>query len=343
MGRLPPRTGGELYNFHVQEALRKAGYRVTYLHVSLWRSLTLVYFLPLVGRPLSSFLLGLALGWRGGLFLEDEHFTEGLFFTNLFRRVLKRGPLVILCHHLDGYDRSSWLQRQLRRACLGLADRIVTISQFTRQELLSLGLSAERIVIIPPGYDAQALAAPAPERGKILCVASSCVPRKGLTHLVQAMAGVDPALRLHIAGDVETPHYRKVLAPLVRQLGLTDRVRFEGRVSRAELARLYASAELFVLPSLVEGFGIVLLEAMHSGLPVVACRAAALPELVEHGMTGLLVPPGDARALARALQWLSDHPETGRAMGQAGRRRVLGRFSWAQTGSQFVQAVRPYL
>lgn len=328
MGRLPARTGGEVYNFHLQEHLRKLGFEVVPVHVRPWHVLT---SLPLAMRP--------------GLLIADEHFTAHLMLMSLLRRLLGRVPLVVVCHHLDGYRRT-WLERPLRWARLCLADRIVAVSQHTREELVSLGLPPERIEVVHPGYAPRDLPDPSAEAPgppvKLLCVAPS-VPRKGLGYLLKAMTGVDRRVRLHIVGDTDTNHHRRVLQPLVRRLGLADRVTFEGRVTAAALSTHYASAHLFVLPSLREGFGIVLLEAMHSGLPIVASRAAAIPELVEDGVTGLLVPPRDAQALARAIQKLVDDPEAGRRMGQEGRRRVLGRFSWERTCAEFVQAVRSYL
>ncbi|HMD32729.1 MAG TPA: glycosyltransferase family 4 protein, partial [Candidatus Acidoferrales bacterium] len=88
------------------------------------------------------------------------------------------------------------------------------------------------------------------------------------------------------------------------------------------LRRAYAAADVFVLPTQVEGFGVVFLEAMHSRLPVVAVRAAATPEVVEDGVTGILVPPGDSMELVRALIALLGDGDRRRTMGEAGRRRV---------------------
>ena len=85
--------------------------------------------------------------------------------------------------------------------------------------------------------------------------------------------------------------------------------------------------DAFAMPSIWEGFGIVLLEAMAAARPIVASRVATIPEVVEDGETGLLVPPGDAAVLADALAWLADSPAEARAMGEAGRQRLRTRFS----------------
>ena len=105
-------------------------------------------------------------------------------------------------------------------------------------------------------------------------------------------------------------------------------MRFTGRVTTAELVQHYNRAEMLACPSLYEGFGLPAGEAMACGLPVAATTGGALPEVVEDGVTGILVPPGDAPALAEAIRTLMGDADLRRRMGQAGRERVLEKFSW---------------
>ena len=109
-------------------------------------------------------------------------------------------------------------------------------------------------------------------------------------------------------------------------------------VTRAQLAEEYVNADVFCLPSVQEGFGIVFLEAMAAGLPIVACSAAAIPEVVHDGATGVLVPPRDPSALARALGDLLQHRPRAQALGEEGRRRV-GALTPARVAARFVEAV----
>jgi glycosyltransferase involved in cell wall biosynthesis len=131
-------------------------------------------------------------------------------------------------------------------------------------------------------------------------------PRKGLGTLLTAMARLrvaHPQARLRLVGQCpEEQHLRRLAA----RLGLGDTVAFLGHVPLPALAAEYANADVFCLPSRQEGFGIVYLEAMAAGLPVVACRSSAVPEVVADGDTGLLVPPLDPGALAVALARLAD-------------------------------------
>ena len=121
---------------------------------------------------------------------------------------------------------------------------------------------------------------------------------------------------------------------LARKLELEDRVTLTGRVSREELVRLYNQAQVFVSPSLYEGFGLPAAEAMACGAPLVATTAGAFPEVVEQGVSGLLVPPGDAGALAGAIQRVLDDSELQERLGRAARQRIVEHFSWRETAVQ---------
>jgi glycosyltransferase involved in cell wall biosynthesis len=116
-----------------------------------------------------------------------------------------------------------------------------------------------------------------------------------------------------------------------KELGISDRVTLTGRVSKDELVRLYNACEVFVSPSLYEGFGLPAAEAMACGAPVVATTAGAFPEVIEDGVSGLLVPPRDAGALAGAIERLRKDSYLRYKLGREGRRRINDHFSWRET------------
>jgi glycosyltransferase involved in cell wall biosynthesis len=160
---------------------------------------------------------------------------------------------------------------------------------------------------------------------KIVGTAGRLVPVKGIVHLIHAihlLRSRIPDVRLEIAGSgPEEPALRRV----VQQLGLNDRVTFLGW--QTDLAPLFERWDVFAMPSIEEAFGIAALEAMAAGLPVVATNVGGVPELVEHGKTGWLVPPGDPVALSERLTALLVDPQQQRLMGAAGRRRAEEKFS----------------
>jgi glycosyltransferase involved in cell wall biosynthesis len=114
-------------------------------------------------------------------------------------------------------------------------------------------------------------------------------------------------------------------------------VKFLGFVEHHEMPRHYQQADLFVLPSRRESFGLVLAEAMACGLPVVATTAGAIPEVVEDGLTGVLVPPDDPEALANAVRSLLSNRPRMQAMGTAGAQRVRQRFTWDKVAQRVVE------
>ena len=119
---------------------------------------------------------------------------------------------------------------------------------------------------------------------------------------------------------------RAGLEALAAELALSDRINFTGAVGQDELPRLYAAADAFCLPTLAEGLGVVLMEAMAAELPVVSTRVMGVPEVVDDGACGLLVAPGRPDGLADALERLAASPELRRDMGRRGRRRVEKEF-----------------
>jgi glycosyltransferase involved in cell wall biosynthesis len=168
----------------------------------------------------------------------------------------------------------------------------------------------DRLPVVPPA-----------DPPAILTVAH-LYPRKNLGVLLEACRRLDEGGVAFQAWVVGEGPCRGCWQALRDRLGLARQVAFLGTVPLAELHERYGRASLFCLPSKQEGFGIVFLEAMAAGLPVVAGRAAAVPETVADGETGLLVDPGDPGALAAALASLLADPAQRRALGAAGRQRV---------------------
>jgi glycosyltransferase involved in cell wall biosynthesis len=221
----------------------------------------------------------------------------------------------------------------LGRAKYALCHRIICISEAVRRQCLSAGLPEAKLTVIPDfvdcrHFDPAAVPAVPPAGEQALLSSGRLAPEKGHSVLLQAMAKVvkhTPTARLRICGEGKE---RAALEAQVSALGLTRAVEFTGFLTdtRASLA----AADVFVMPSLFEGLGVAVLEAMAMARPVVATDAGGLPESVVDGETGRLVPKGDAEALAEAILSMLSSPATARAMGAAGRRRAQERFDRPQ-------------
>lgn len=264
-------------------------------------------------------------------------------------------PSVITMHGGDvyvnpeqGYDfPTRWYVRPALRWTLRHAGALTAITEDCRQHALRAGAPDNRIRLVFNGTDLRRFSpgdnggASAPQFGPHMIFACrQLFPRKGIRFLLEAAAQLKPRfpdLKVVLAGDgFERPQ----LARLASDLGIGPDVTFLGWVPNVDLPPYYRAAAVSVIPSLEEGFGIPAAEAMGCEVAVVASDAGGLPEVVEHGVTGLVVPRGDSGALAGAIGSLLENPDRRRAMGQAGRARALRLFDWDRSAEQFEQLYR---
>jgi glycosyltransferase involved in cell wall biosynthesis len=328
---LARQTGGYIYDRRLIEFLRQQGCRVDVISVgNVWGGRSLLSPLWLIAARLQD---------RYDVLLEDELAHPALWLFNTWLHTTRSARVVALVHALRyRLLRGRWrrrLSRALERQMLISVESIVTVSQHLKAELIRLGLQGSRIHVVPPGvsWPASVARVPSPTSHiRLLCVAN-CLPAKGLHILLEALHQADdPRLHLTIVGDDRIdPAYTRRLRRLLTRWALTSRVRFTGTVPWETMADFYTAADIFVFPSLSEGFGIVLAEAMSFGLPVIATSADAIPELVHHGANGLLVPPQDPGALARATAQLASDEALRQQFGRAGREGAAGLPSWEQS------------
>ena len=264
-------------------------------------------------------------------------------------------PCIITMHGGDvyvnpeqGYDfPTRWYVRPALRWTLRNAGALTAITEDCRQHALRAGAPADHIRLVFNGTDLRRFSPDengdrrGPRFGpNMIFACRQLFPRKGIRFLLEAAAQLKPRfpdLKVVLAGD---GFERPGLARLAADLGIATDVTFLGWVPNTELPPYYRAAAVSVIPSLEEGFGIPAAEAMGCEVAVVASDAGGLPEVVEDGVTGLVVPRGDSAALAQAIGSLLDDPERRRAMGQAGRARALRLFDWDRSAEQFEQIYR---
>jgi glycosyltransferase involved in cell wall biosynthesis len=258
-------------------------------------------------------------------------------------------PSVITMHGGDvyvnpeqGYDfPTRWYVRPVLHWTLRQAGALTAITEDCRQHALRAGAPAEHIRLVFNGTDLRRFS-PGNDGGgsprfgpHMIFACRQLFPRKGIRFLLEAGAQLKPRfpdLQIVLAGDgFERPE----LARLATELGIASNVTFLGWVPNEDLPPYYRAAAVSVIPSLEEGFGIPAAEAMGCEVPVVASDAGGLPEVVENGVTGLVVPRGDSAALAGAIAALLADPDSARRMGKAGRERALRLFDWDRSAAQF--------
>ena len=242
--------------------------------------------------------------------------VDGLAFGVLDARALARSHrLIALVHHplaLESglSEEQAAALRASERAALASTRHVIASSPSTARLLVAdYAVAADRISIVPPGTDRVPITPRMRGSTVELLAVGSVVPRKGYDILLAALTKIrDLSWRLVVAGDrtrdAATP---RMLDARILRLGLEERITFAGAVTARALHQLYANADLFVLPSRFEGYGMAYAEAIAHGVPVVGTRVSAIPETVPPG-AGVLVPPEDADALAAALRDLIEEP-----------------------------------
>jgi glycosyltransferase involved in cell wall biosynthesis len=269
-------------------------------------------------------------------------------------------PVVATVHHPLSVDRRASFRRDRSvREALGTAEfhpvgmqaavarrleRVITSSRASARQIeRDFGVAPERLRMLGNGIDTDLFRPdPAVPRAavELLCVGRASDPNKGVTLLIEALAQLPPEVRLVLVDEDHAGHEGRRRAAA---LGIGDRLTITGRLDRAELVRRYRQAALVVVPSLYEGFGLPAVEAMACGTPVVAAAAGALPEVMATGGGGLVVPRGDAGALAKGIATLLEQPAARQRLGAEARPRIEAAYAWRRVAERTAEVYRELL
>ncbi len=219
--------------------------------------------------------------------------------------------------------------------------RIITVSECAKTDISKeFGIPRERFRVIPNGIDTS-LFYPIPEiareKNRLIVTNSADTPLKGLYYLLQAIAEISKTRQIYLT-VIGTPKKNGGIEKLVRKLGIGHLIQFTGRIDNEAFVRQYARAAIAVIPSVYEGFGLPVGEAMACGVPVISTTGGALPEVM--GDAGILVPPADYQALAGSIVRLLDNPDLAKSLGEAGYRRIMNHFTWENAAESVVATYR---
>ena len=308
--KVTARATGPLIRRQVAGILRQ--YRVDVLHVHCV-SLNAVYAMAAqrtLGLPLVVTLHGELTMDAGGLFQRERWAQRAM------RDSLREADYVTACSERTLAEAEDWFGSSLR----------------AKGEVIHNGIAPNLAPLVPHTHP----------RPYVLAIGRH-VPQKGFDVLLRAFAELRVALLpefdLILAGD--GPEHAALRA-LAAELGLAGRVHFPGRVDHDEALRLFAGCLFFVLPSRLEPFGLVNLEAMAAGRAVVASRTGGVPEIVLHGQTGLLVPPDNVAALASTMGRVAASASLRQYLGDAGRERVK-QFAWSAAVDRYFRVYESVL
>jgi glycosyltransferase involved in cell wall biosynthesis len=272
---------------------------------------------------------------------------QGLVGALLKRLGGRETRLLVTAHGADVYGLTHPLATALKRWVLKQADELSTVSHALAEEAAGLGCPPDRIHILPLGADLRSRFTPGehPHPEPTLVFAGRLVPKKGLRILLEAMPGIlagRPDARLVIAGFGPE---RPALDHLARRLGITRHIRFTGPYRHEELPGIYRGARLAVFPFVEapsgdrEGLGLVVVEAAGCGLPVIVGDVPGVRDVVTHQETGILVAPGDARALSAAVLSLLEDEAACARLARRGRDDALRRFDWPVVRQRYADLI----
>jgi glycosyltransferase involved in cell wall biosynthesis len=344
-GRLDTLTGGYLYDRLVVREWRRRGAEVLVYSLP-WRSYTrhlLDNFSPALFQTLKQARLD--------VLVQDELNHPSLFWLNRLLRPHIDYPLLALVHLLRFSERhppwQTQLYRLVERSYFRSLDGAIYNSHDSRQLAESLvGKDLPGLVAYPgkdhlPGVATPAGAINSRDQSLRFVSVGNVVPRKGLHTLLAALARLPQRnWRLQVVGSLEMdPAYVASIRRQIAAAGLVDHIDLVGQIPNERVGGYLARADLFLLVSQYEGFGIVYLEALRHGIPVVASTGGAAGEIVRHNQEGWLVPPEDPVALGRILNDVIIRPEQLTAM----RAAALARYNDFPTWAESAAAIHDFL
>jgi glycosyltransferase involved in cell wall biosynthesis len=280
--------------------------------------------------------------WQAGAGVIHTHNFQPLVYAGAASFARPRAPIVATAHGFGTWD--GWRFTRQLQAVLRRKTTLVAVSPELRAFLVGRGWPEDRVTLILNGIDTGAFRPPADraalraalgvkEDERLVGCVGRLSPEKDHANLVRAMARVvarEPRARALLVGDGAC---RPELEALAASLGLGERVGFLGE--RGNIGAFLGALDVYCLPSKTEGTSISLLEAMASGLPIVATAVGGTPSVVEEGAAARLCPPSDAAALADGLLELLGDPARGRQLGEAARGIAEGRFSRRGMGERY--------
>ena len=271
--------------------------------------------------------------------------AEEAFFASDIARTFKAGYL--FTSHANMIPETGMIRGMLRpssflktinnyllRSSAFNASRVITLSEFSKKLVLK-GLrkkKGKKVMVVSPGIEPTWFEVKRQAEGSTdLVFWGRMEDQKGISELLRTLkevAGRIPEVRLHLIGE---GNMIKSYQKQAENLGVLDRVNFHGWMEVDAIQQFIAKCAVGVFPSRIESFGLSMAEAMGAGLPIIATRVGALPEFIEDGVTGTLVPPGNIPALYRSILEKLENPGRAQTLADAGRELVRQRFSWDQS------------
>lgn len=241
-------------------------------------------------------------------------------------------PLIVTVHGMDlqyTIHHNRLCFNAVKRVFKG-ANQVITVSSKLQKLAYKVGISAN-IVVVGNGIPNSIIHKPHAcniDEDLVMVSVSNLIITKGLDYNLKAVAALRtkfPNLQYHIIGSGPE---KQNLINLAEELGISNQVSFLGVLSHEDVFKKIAKCQIFSLPSWSEGFGVVYIEAMSQGKPVIGCKGEGIEDVIQHGVNGMLVSPKNVESLVDAIDYLISHPDEAYKMGQCGRATVEADYTW---------------
>ncbi len=336
-GTLNQTTGGYLYDRKLVEHLREEGEEVEIL------SLENSGYFENIRDNFDEGLYERLLNLNADVLLQDELNHPSLFHLNEKLRGEIEYPILSIVHHLSFLGASDKLRKTYRffeKKYLKTIDGFIFTSKTTRSDVRSLIAGADGAIALPgkdhiePKYEKK----PEKGNGRALFV-GNIIPRKGITTIIRALDNVE-GLSLKVVGDRKADkEYTRTVRKEIEERGLDSRVDLTGSIPDEELDGVFRESDFLVVPSLYEGYGIVYVEALGYGLPVIAPNRGGASEIIEHGREGYLTDPGDVGKLSKYMERMKDRSSL-KSMSERARERYEELPTWEESTSKATEYLR---
>lgn len=256
-------------------------------------------------------------------------------------------PLIVTIHGMDlqntiHHNRSCF--NAVKRVLEG-ANQVITVSTKLQRLADMIGISAN-IVVLSNGIPDSIVYKPNTcntDKDLVMVSVSNLITTKGLDYNLKAVAALQikyPSLQYHIVGS--GPEEQNLIN-LAEELEISDSVSFLGAVSHEDVFKKMAKCQIFSLPSWSEGFGVVYIEAMSQGKPVIGCQGEGIEDVIQHGINGMLVSPKDVDSLVEAIDFLISYPDEANQMGQRARETVMNDYTWGKIVQKLIKIYEQHI
>lgn len=272
-----------------------------------------------------------------------SHYVRLASLSNLLLKIPYN--IIVYLEEILPIERRKIIQKSFKRA-----SKIITICHFAKEKLVEIGIPKDKIMVIHPGVDPEKFNPRLDsskireeynlEDKKVILTISRLGKYKGHSNVIRALPRVLETVPNSVYLVVGSGQEEGRLKGLVDKLELGDKVIFTGEVKEEELPLYYVACDVFIMPSAIEGFGIVYLEANACGKPVIGGRAGGISDAIIDGETGLLVDPFDINQIAEALVKLLTNPELAQSLGKKGRERIERELNWREITQRIRKIIR---